>query len=174
MRYVFVLIGLLAIQGAAPKTVVDGNWPQWRGPSQDGVSRETGLPSEWGAKCADPTGLQPAAPTAAPEPPPTAPPPQGRGRGGFGGGREGRPIVHVSCEKMETKNIAWKLPLPAYSGSTPIIWGNTIFLNMATAANTGGLELWAIDRAKQTVRGSVRSRTGTTWSASRTCRRRRR
>ena len=59
--------------------------------------------------------------------------------------------MSVSCEKMETKNIAWKLPLPAYSGSTPIIWGNTIFLNMATAANTGGLELWAIDRAKQTV-----------------------
>ena len=89
MRYVLVLIGLLAIQGAAPTTVVDGNWPQWRGPSQDGVSRETGLPSEWGAKCVDPTGLKPAA-TAEPEPPPTAPPPQGRGRGGFGGGREGQ------------------------------------------------------------------------------------
>ena len=52
---------------------------------------------------------------------------------------------------MDTQNVAWKLPLPAYSGSTPIIWGNTIFLNMATAANTGALELWAVDRAQQTV-----------------------
>ena len=47
-------------------------------------------------------------------------------------GREGRPILNVSCANIETKNIAWKLPLPAYSGSTPIIWGETIFLNVAT------------------------------------------
>jgi outer membrane protein assembly factor BamB len=47
--------------------------------------------------------------------------------------------------------VAWKLPLPAYSGSTPIIWGNTILLNVATGANTGELELWAIDRTKQAV-----------------------
>ena len=26
-----------------------GNWPQWRGPEGQGVSRETGLPSEWSA-----------------------------------------------------------------------------------------------------------------------------
>src|SRR6187200_2163950 len=45
-----------------------------------------------------------------------------------------------------TTNVAWKLPLPAYSGSTPIIWGDRIFLNVATAANSGTLELWAIDR----------------------------
>ena len=57
----------------------------------------------------------------------------------------------MSCNNIETKNVAWKLPLPAYSGSTPIIWGNTIFLSVATAANTGTLELWAIDRDKQTV-----------------------
>ena len=67
------------------------------------------------------------------------------------GGREGRPLASVSCAKIETTNVAWKLPLPAYSGSTPIIWGNTIFLNMATAANTGALELWAIDRTTRAV-----------------------
>jgi outer membrane protein assembly factor BamB len=50
-----------------------------------------------------------------------------------------------------TENIAWKLALPAYSGSTPIIWGDTVFLNIATASNTGDLELWAIDRNKQAV-----------------------
>ena len=52
---------------------------------------------------------------------------------------------------METTNVAWKLQLPAYSGSTPIIWGNTIFLNMATASNTGSLELWAVDRTNQAI-----------------------
>ena len=50
-----------------------------------------------------------------------------------------------------TENVAWKLPLPAYSGSTPIIWGDLIFLNMATASSSGSLELWAVDRAKQAV-----------------------
>src|SRR5579884_2832424 len=24
-----------------------GNWPQWRGPKNDGASKETGLPTEW-------------------------------------------------------------------------------------------------------------------------------
>ena len=129
MPYVLVLMTFLALQGAAPATT--GNWPQWRGPSQDGVSRETGLPSSWGAKCLDGTGQQPAAADASD---PAAGQPQGRGRGG---GREGRPIVHLSCAKMDTQNVAWKLPLPAYSGSTPIIWGDTIFLSVATAANTG-------------------------------------
>ncbi len=46
------------------------------------------------------------------------------------------------------ENIAWKLPLPARSGSTPIIWNNHIFLNVATALSSGELELWAVDRHK--------------------------
>ena len=29
------------------------------------------------------------------------------------------------------ENIAWKLQMPAWSGSTPIIWGERIFLNVA-------------------------------------------
>ena len=48
-----------------------------------------------------------------------------------------------------TENIAWKLALPAYSGSTPIIWGDLVFLNVATASATGQLELWAVDRNKK-------------------------
>ena len=67
---------------------------------------------------------------------PEAPAPAPQGRGG-GRGAEGRPITSIACKDFETKNVAWKLALPAYSGSTPIIWGNTIFLNVATAANTG-------------------------------------
>ena len=75
------------------------NWPNWRGPSRNGVSTETNLPTTWNA----------------------------------------------------TTHIDWKLPLPAYSGSTPIIWGDRIFLNVATAANSGTLELWAIDRSTKSV-----------------------
>ena len=42
-----------------------------------------------------------------------------------------------------TENIAWKLPMPAWSGSTPIIWGDLIFLNVADGDN---LSLWCVDR----------------------------
>jgi outer membrane protein assembly factor BamB len=64
----------------------------------------------------------------------------------------------VSAEKhtlpvkwSATEGIAWKLPMPSFSGSTPIIWGDRIFLNVATAHTTGGLELWAVDRNKPEV-----------------------
>ena len=50
-----------------------------------------------------------------------------------------------------TENIAWKLPTPSRTGSTPIIWGDTIFLNVATREFTGDLELWAVDRNTQAV-----------------------
>src|SRR4029450_719467 len=50
-----------------------------------------------------------------------------------------------------TQNVAWKLPLPAFSGSTPIIWNDTIFLNVATERATGQIELWSVDRNKQAV-----------------------
>jgi outer membrane protein assembly factor BamB len=43
------------------------------------------------------------------------------------------------------ENITWKLPLPAWSGSTPIIWGERIFLNVAEGDN---LYVWCVDRAK--------------------------
>lgn len=58
-----------------------------------------------------------------------------------------------------TENIAWKLPMPTRSGATPIVWGNTIFLNVAsepggTPVNPeggGDIELWAVDRVKGEV-----------------------
>jgi outer membrane protein assembly factor BamB len=52
------------------------NWPQWRGPEGNGVSRATGLPATWGPD----------------------------------------------------KNIVWKTPLPSWSGGTPVIWGDKIFV----------------------------------------------
>jgi outer membrane protein assembly factor BamB len=45
-------------------------------------------------------------------------------------------------------NIAWKLALPSWSGSTPIVWRDLIFLNVADGDN---LELWCVDRNKGTV-----------------------
>ncbi len=67
------------------------NWPQWRGPQLDGVSRETGLPLRW-----------------SPE-----------------------------------DNISWKLPMPERSGSTPIIWGERVFLSVGDGEE---LWLWCVGR----------------------------
>jgi outer membrane protein assembly factor BamB len=93
------LVVMALVTALASATVFADSWPQWRGPSLDGVSTETGLPFRWSA----------------------------------------------------TENVAWKLPLPAFSGSTPIIWDNLIFLNVATQRATGQLELWTVDRTKQAV-----------------------
>jgi len=67
------------------------NWPQWRGPTLNGISGEKNLPVKWST----------------------------------------------------TENVAWKVAVPQYSGSTPIIWGEHIFLNVA---DQGSLHLWALDR----------------------------
>jgi outer membrane protein assembly factor BamB len=142
MRTVLLLTALLTF--VAGHSLVASNWPHWRGPAHNGVSADTELPASWGATCL----------AESPAPPPAPPPPAAGGRGGFGGGgfgAEGRPITPLACDEFETTNVAWRLPLPAYSGSTPIVWGDTIFLNVATGANTGELELWAVDRRTQSV-----------------------
>src|SRR5262247_1602008 len=52
------------------------------------------------------------------------------------------------------ENVTWKLQMPAWSGSTPIIWGDTIFLNAseggANKTVKGDIYLWCVDRAKGT------------------------
>ncbi len=136
MRTFITAVSLVAV--LAGNVSIAANWPHWRGPAHSGVSDETGLPVSWGATCEA---------TAAPAPPPASAP-TGRGRG-FG--QEGRPLTPLGCTKFKTDNVAWSLPLPAYSGSTPIIWGDRIFLNVATATNTGELELWAVDRRGPSV-----------------------
>jgi outer membrane protein assembly factor BamB len=45
-------------------------------------------------------------------------------------------------------NIAWKLAMPSWSGSTPIIWSDRIFLNVADGEN---LFLWCVDKLKGEV-----------------------
>ena len=42
-------------------------------------------------------------------------------------------------------NIAWKLPMPSWSASTPIIWGERVFLSVADGSD---LYLWCVDRRK--------------------------
>lgn len=61
------------------------------------------------------------------------------------------PEKNLPFKWSATENVAWKLPLPAFSGSTPIIWQDMVFLNVATERATGQIELWAVDRNKQAV-----------------------
>src|SRR5689334_5850020 len=72
------------------------NWPQWRGPSLNGVSNEKNLPFKWTAD----------------------------------------------------ENISWKVPMPGYSGSTPIIWRDRIFLNVADGDS---LFLWCLNKTNGQV-----------------------
>jgi len=88
LKRTFVIGLLLCAAAAAPSAE---NWPQWRGPSLNGLSAEKNLPLRWSAK----------------------------------------------------ENITWKLPLPAWSGSTPIVWGDHVFLNVADGRD---MALWAVDR----------------------------
>ncbi len=70
---------ILAASMAAPASATDLNWPQFRGPEGQGITRETGLPLEW----------------------------------------------------TDTKNVLWKTEVPGRGHSSPIVWGNRIFLTTA-------------------------------------------
>ena len=67
MRALLSLTSILTVATGA--ALIGSDWPSWRGPSNNGVSTETGLPVTWGAKCMD----APSATAAAtPEPPAAA------------------------------------------------------------------------------------------------------
>ena len=51
--------------------------------------------------------------------------------------------INLPISWSQTENIAWKLAMPAWSGSTPIIWKDYIFLNVAEGDD---LYLWCVDR----------------------------
>ena len=72
----FILLVALTSVAAArpPRDAV--NWSQWRGPDSQGVSTETGLPTEWST----------------------------------------------------TRNVKWKAAVPGRGHSSPIVWGNRVFL----------------------------------------------
>jgi len=48
----------------------------------------------------------------------------------------------------KTEGLAWSLALPAWSGSTPVVWGDRIFLNVADGPRVW---LWCVGRANGTV-----------------------
>ena len=70
--------------------------------------------------------------------------PQWRGPGLDGTSNEKN--LPVSWSK--TENVEWRLEMPMRSGSTPIIWGERIFLNVADGDS---LQLWCLDRTKGEV-----------------------
>lgn len=47
-----------------------------------------------------------------------------------------------------TENISWRLALPGTSGSTPVIWGERVFLHVAEGDD---LFLWCVERRKGTL-----------------------
>ena len=96
----FHVVILLLLLAAAPSAE---NWPQWRGPSANGLSGEKNLPVRW----------------------------------------------------SKTENVTWKLELPAWSGSTPIVWGDRIFLNVADG-RVGCLRAVGGNRARLLREGEVR------------------
>jgi len=65
---------------------------------------------------------------------------------------------HLPVQWSPTENVAWKAPLPGPAGSTPVIWGEQIFLTSADrdgnlwllAIGTDGKEQWR----KQVASGS--------------------
>ena len=46
------------------------------------------------------------------------------------------------------ENVSWKVPMPGMSGSTPIIWRDRIFLNVADSDN---LSLWCLNKTNGEV-----------------------
>ncbi len=99
LRHAVMLVVWLAV---GLETLSAENWPQWRGPSLNGLSADKNLPVHW----------------------------------------------------SKTDNVTWKIAMPAWSGSTPIIWGDRIFLSVAEDLRHregDNLFLWCIDRTKGTV-----------------------
>jgi outer membrane protein assembly factor BamB len=86
-----ISLAVLIVAVSLPGLTED--WPQWRGPSLNGLSTEKNLPVHWST----------------------------------------------------TENVAWKLAMPSKTASTPIIWGNYIFLSVADGDD---LALWCVDKAK--------------------------
>jgi outer membrane protein assembly factor BamB len=105
MRWkVSLILSVFAFVLASLPVVSADNWPQWRGPSLNGISTEKNLPVKLGP----------------------------------------------------AENVAWKMDLPAWSGSTPIVWNNHIFITMSDPGSAersvaGGISLWCLDRVKGAV-----------------------
>lgn len=88
------MLSLLALAVTFAAIVSAEDWPQFRGPSGQGLSTETGLPVEW----------------------------------------------------SETKNVAWKVPVPGRGWSSPVVAGGRVWLTTAvTVQRETSLRLRAFD-----------------------------
>lgn len=70
--------------------------------------------------------------------------PQWRGPNGDGVSTErGLPL-----RWSRTENITWRIDMPSRSGATPVVWGETVFLNVADGDE---LQAWAVKRADGSI-----------------------
>jgi outer membrane protein assembly factor BamB len=104
MRFLVLAVASLTFLPAAS---FGDNWPHWRGPDNDGISKETNLPTTWDAKT----------------------------------------------------NIVWTLPMPGPGCSTPVVWGDRIFLTseegkdvVGLCVSTAGKILWKTPKLGSTQR----------------------
>ena len=88
MARTIVIAVMCLIMLAAVDILAQENWPQWRGPEQNGVSKTTNVPETW----------------------------------------------------SDSENIVWKAPMPSWSGGTPIVWGNQIFVTSPAKAGEEEVE----------------------------------
>lgn len=96
------------------------NWPNWRGPNQNGVASGTGYATKWSG----------------------------------------------------TENVAWKVAIPGKGSSTPVVWGDRIYLtsgiegeNTLLAYDRGGKEAWRAKIGKERP-GKHKKATGSNPSAA--------
>ncbi len=93
MPYQFIAaLVLFAVVSASPRAHAE-NWPQFRGPTGQGISAEKSLPIQWSA----------------------------------------------------SENVAWKTPVPGEGWSSPVVYGDHVFLT-ATTAGGSKCHVIAIDR----------------------------
>ena len=81
-RQIVHLVLALSMLALISQASGQDNWPQWRGPDQNGVGKAANLPEKW----------------------------------------------------SETENIVWKTPLPSWSGGSPVIWGDRVFVTSPSKA----------------------------------------
>ncbi|MBI5690314.1 MAG: PQQ-binding-like beta-propeller repeat protein [Verrucomicrobia bacterium] len=93
-----LLVCLASVLSAAPANS-DDSWPQFRGPTGQGISAATGLPTQW----------------------------------------------------SETEHVRWKTAIPGKAWSSPVVWGDQVWL---TTATEDGRELSALAVDRET--GKIR------------------
>jgi outer membrane protein assembly factor BamB len=93
-RVLFIGCFALALAAHAAASLAETNWPQFRGPTGQGVSDATGLPVKWG----------------------------------------------------ETENVAWKTAVHGKAWSSPVVWGEQVWLTTATE-NGQELSVVCVDKS---------------------------